>query len=156
MPRILTLAAAALGLLFCGIAAAAQPSAEGYWLTGGTNGIIEIYRCGGDVLCGRLSWFRIKPDDPNPQGLDLHNPDRARRNQSLCGLIFMTGFRKASANSWEDGSIYDPESGNTYHGTMTLQADGVLRLRGYIGISLIGRSEVWSRYTRPVPICPTR
>ena len=139
--------------------AASQPgsSPEGRWLTEKKNGIIEIFRCsGGEMLCGRLLWFRIDPGDPNPQGLDLQNPDPKQRNRRLCGLVFMTGFKPTESNNWEDGTVYDPDSGHTYNGTMRLQPDGALRLRGYIGISLIGRSEVWTRLTGPAPSCPGR
>ena len=138
------------------VAAAASP--EGLWLTAGKNGVVEVFRCAasGDTLCGRLAWFRIKPDDPNPRALDLKNPDPKLRQRSLCGLTFMYGFRPAGPGSWEDGAVYDPESGNTYHGTISLRPDGRLALRGYIGITLFGRSEVWSPYTEPLPSCPTR
>ena len=136
-------------------AAAPGESPQGYWLTAKKDGIIQILRCG-EMLCGRIAWFRIPPNDPNQQGLDLHNPDPARRSRPLCGLIFMSGFKAGGADSWEDGTIYDPDSGNNYHATMTLRGDGTLDLRGYIGISLFGRSEVWTRYTEPVPTCPTR
>ena len=64
------------------LAAAAQPGAspEGRWLTEKKHGIVEVYRCGGDgTLCGRLVWFQIEPGSSNPQGIDLHNPDPARR-----------------------------------------------------------------------------
>jgi len=136
-------------------AAAQNPSAVGDWLTEKKNGIIEIYRCaGGDALCGKLAWFRIKPDDPNPLALDLNNPDPQLRSRSLCAMTFMTGFKQTDANKWEDGSIYDPDSGNNYHATMKLRDDGTLDLHGYIGISLIGRSEIWTRYKDPVPPCP--
>ena len=134
--------------------AAQQPTPEGQWLTANQDAVVQIFRCG-DRLCGKLAWFRLKPGDPNPQALDLNNPDPAQRNRSLCGLVFMRQFKPAGQSDWEDGNIYDPESGNTYHGTLRLQPDGALSLRGYIGISLIGRSEVWTRYTRPLPTCPT-
>jgi uncharacterized protein (DUF2147 family) len=137
------------------VAGAAGPSVPGRWLTENKSGVVDIFPCGGQ-LCGKLVWFRIKPDDPNPEALDLRNPDPARRSQPLCGLVFMHGFKSTALNDWEDGNIYDPESGNTYHGEMRLEPDGTLRLRGYIGISLIGRSEVWTRYTQPLPSCPTR
>jgi uncharacterized protein (DUF2147 family) len=153
--KLLTSIILLLGAVSVARAAAPGPSPEGNWLTEHEDGIVEIYRCtGGDAICGKLVWFRIKPDDPNPQALDLKNPDPTRRNQSLCGLTFMSGFKPADPNSWEDGTIYDPDSGNTYHATMKLQADGTLRLRGYIGISLIGRSEIWTRYNDRVPQCP--
>ena len=138
-------------------AAAQMDSPAGTWLTEKKDGIIQIFRCvGSDALCGKLVWFRIRPDDPNPQGLDLKNPDAAQRNQPLCGLIFMFGFKPVGPNNWEDGSVYDPDSGNTYHATMKLRTDGTLDLHGYIGISLIGRSEIWTRYKDPVPQCPGR
>ena len=146
-------------LSLSGLAAAApEASPEGNWLTEKKNGIIQIFRCGsgGAELCGRLAWFRIKPDDPNPQGLDLKNPDPAQRSKPLCGLVFMYGFEPAEPGSWESGTVYDPDSGNTYRATMKLRADGMLDLHGYIGISLLGRSEIWSRYTQPVPSCPGR
>ena len=141
--------------LTAGAAAQSAPPV-GHWLTEKKSGIIEIYRCvnGGETLCGRLAWFRIKPDDPNPQGLDLNDPDPSRRNQPLCGLTFMSGFKPVEPNKWEEGSIYDPDSGNTYHGTIKLRDDGTLDLHGYIGISLIGRSEIWTPYKDPVPRCP--
>jgi uncharacterized protein (DUF2147 family) len=137
--------------------AAAQPgsSPEGRWLTEKKNGIVEIFQCGNN-LCGRLLWFRIKPGDSNQQGVDLENPDPKQRNRPLCGLVFMSGFKPDGPNGWEDGRVYNSDDGNTYHATMTLQPDGRLRLHGYIVVTLIGASEVWTRHTGPVPPCPGR
>jgi uncharacterized protein (DUF2147 family) len=137
------------------VAAAPNVSPLGYWRTADGNGIIEIARCGADdTLCGKLAWFRISPDDPNPQGLDLKNPNPAERSRPLCGITFMYGFKPTASDQWDDGVIYDAESGNTYHAKMTLRPDGNLDLHGYIGISLFGRSEIWTRFTPPVPPCP--
>ena len=137
--------------------AAAQPgsSPEGRWLTEKKNGIIEIFRCGNN-LCGRLLWVRIKPGDSNQQGVDLENPDPKQRNRPLCGLVFMTGFKPDGPNGWEDGRVYNSDDGNTYHATMTLQPDGRLRLHGYIVVTLIGASELWTRHAGPAPPCPGR
>jgi uncharacterized protein (DUF2147 family) len=154
---LLSLGLLSLGLLPMAASAAPAGSPEGYWKTAGSNGIIDIVHCGaGDTLCGKLAWFRIKPDDPNPQGLDMKNPDPARRDQPLCGLTFMYGFKPTSPGHWEDGVVYDAESGHTYRATMALRPDGTLELHGYIGISLIGRSEIWNRYSQNPPSCPTR
>src|SRR5207237_4237403 len=74
-------------------------SPEGRWLTEKKNGVVEIFRCsGGDVLCGRLVWFHLKPGDSN---LDLSNSDAQLRNRPLCGLVFMTGFKTAEPKHWE-------------------------------------------------------
>jgi uncharacterized protein (DUF2147 family) len=69
-------------------------------------------------------------------------------------LVILSGFRADGPDHWRDGSAYDPESGHTYSGAMSMKADGRLSLRGYIGISLFGRSEDWTRYTQPIPRCP--
>ena len=139
------------------LVAATQPGAspEGRWLTEKKNGIVEIFRCsgGGDILCGRLLWFRLKPGGSN---LDVSNPDPKQRNRPLCGLVFMSGFRPDDPNNWEDGRVYNSDDGNAYHATMRLQPDGTLRLHGYIGVTLIGASEIWTRHTGPVPACPGR
>ena len=90
---------------------ATQPgsSPEGRWLTEKKNGIVEIFRCaGGDVLCGRLVWFRLKPGDSN---LDLNNSDPKLRNRPLCGLVFMTGFKPADPNNWETAGSTTPTTG---------------------------------------------
>src|SRR6185312_6578765 len=94
-----------IALLFCAVltlgAGAPAASPEGNWLTEKKNGIVEIYRCraGADEWCGRIVWFRIKRDDPDQEGLDLKNPDPARRSQKLCGMTFMYGFKPAEAGS---------------------------------------------------------
>ena len=155
MAFLLTLLFAFCAVVFT-VAAQASVSPEGRWLTEKKHGIVEVYRCGADgTLCGRLVWFQIEPDDPNKAGLDVNNPDPARRTRSLCGFVFMTGFKPAGAD-WEDGTLYDPETGKTYSGTITLQPDGTLRLRGYIGTPMLGRNTIWTRHTGPVGHCPSK
>ena len=144
----------ALLLLTATIAAEAAGGVEGRWLTQGKSGVVEIYGCGDGTLCGRLVWFRIKPNETDPLLLDRHNPTPPLRNRSVCGLVFMQGFRQHGPDSWGDGSLYDPESGNTYSGRLTLNPDGTLSLRGYLGISVIGRTEHWTRFTQALDDCP--
>jgi uncharacterized protein (DUF2147 family) len=127
---------------------------EGRWLTQEKSAVVEIYRCSEGALCGRLVWFRMKPTDHNPRALDIHNPTLALRNTPLCGLVMMWGFQPEGPDQWSDGFLYDPESGNTYRGKITLKPDGTLTLRGYVGISLIGRSQDWTRLTQPIARCP--
>src|SRR5436305_1599239 len=126
---------------------------EGRWLTQDKSGIVEVYRCG-DALCGRLLWFQMQSLHDNPQALDIQNPTPRLRSRALCGLTILWGFRPDGQEHWSGGSAYDPESGRTYSGEMTMKPDGRLSLRGYIGISLFGRSEEWTRYTQPIPRCP--
>ena len=88
------------------------------------------------------------PDDPenrNPSRLDAENPDPALRSRPLRGLVIMTGFRYEGDGEWTGGRIYDPNSGNTYKGTIRVVDSITLKLRGYVGISLLGRTDTWTR-----------
>jgi uncharacterized protein (DUF2147 family) len=148
-------AAAALASLVAG-AAAAPASVEGTWLSQEKTGIVAIAPCGNGRLCGRLVWVQIKPSDNNPRAIDNRNPAPELRSRKLCGLTMMWGFRPDGPDQWNDGALYDPESGDTYSAEMSLRPDGTLSLRGYVLVSLFGRSEVWTRFTQPLPHCPAQ
>ena len=98
---------------------------------------------------GKLNGKIVALRDPlTPDGktkTDIHNPDATKRDRPIIGLIFMTGFTPTGPNKWENGTIYDPKSGNSYSCSMELQAPDKLRLRGYVLVSLIGRTQVWTR-----------
>jgi uncharacterized protein (DUF2147 family) len=74
---------------------------------------------------------------------DVMNPDEALRNREVLGIELLTGFSFAD-DSYTNGKIYDPESGKTYECKMTL-TENRLKVRGYIGISLFGRTETFDR-----------
>ncbi len=57
----------------------------------------------------------------------------------------MTGFAYAGKQTWKKGTIYDPDNGKTYKCKVRLGDDGVLNVRGYIGVSMIGRTSLWTR-----------
>ena len=148
MIRNLALAAAAV-LLSAGAAAAqattSAASPLGRWMTEGGKSHVQIYQCG-PQLCGRIVWLREPLAKDGLPKVDLKNPDAAKRSQKILGLQFMWNFVKASdPNEWESGRIYNPEEGETYKATMQLRPDGKLRVRGYVGISLLGKSQYWER-----------
>jgi uncharacterized protein (DUF2147 family) len=151
--RNLVAAMAVIATAFVTVRVARADTPEGRWLTQDKGGVVEVYRCG-DPLCGRLLWFQMRSLHDNPRALDIQNPTLGLRNRSLCGLVILWGFRPDGQDHWSGGSAYDPESGHTYSGEMTMTPDGHLSLRGYIGISLFGRSEEWTRYTQPILRCP--
>jgi uncharacterized protein (DUF2147 family) len=74
--------------------------------------------------------------------VDLHNPDQALRSRGLGQLLIGEGFT-LDGDSLTGGRIYDPGSGNNYKSTLTLMPDGLLQVRGFIGISLLGRTMYW-------------
>jgi uncharacterized protein (DUF2147 family) len=98
---------------------------------------------------GKLSGKIIAMREPQtPEGkdkTDIHNPDAAKRQRPIVGLVFLSGFTQKSQTRWENGTIYDPKSGNTYSSSMELDGPEKLNMRGFIGISLIGRTDVWTR-----------
>jgi len=134
--------------LMTGIAAAKdEASVTGRWLTADGKGVVAIAPCG-DSICGHIDWMKPPADaKPGVIPLDKKNPDPAHRRQPMCGLTIVYGFHRGGGdpNSWVEGSIYDPESGKTYHANVTLEDANHLRLRGYVGIPLLGQNQVWSR-----------
>ena len=142
---------ALLLLLAAPLPAAADPDAiVGRWRTEPTDkgyAHVEVTRRDGHFE-GRIVWLS-EPDFPpgdrdagRPKA-DRLNPDPRLRGQPILGLSLMRGFRYDDG-VWKGGRIYDPETGKTYKGVIRLGDDGRLKLRGYIGISLIGRTTVWA------------
>lgn len=77
--------------------------------------------------------------------VDRENPDRAKRSEPILGLRILRDFVFEKDNRWEGGRIYDPKNGKDYKCKMTLKSPDVLEVRGYVGISLIGRTDTWTR-----------
>jgi len=123
-------------------AGAQQPPVLGRWLSESGKGVVEIYPCA-DKLCGKLVWLAEPIRDGAP-AVDRDNKDAAQRQRPLCGLMMLGDFRPLETNRWGDGWIYSPENGKTYRANMTLDGDR-LKLRGYVGIPLLGETQTWTR-----------
>ncbi len=153
--RTFRLLACLLPLLFAAPAFADGPDGVlGQWLTADGKARVEIVKHG-EVYDGSIVWLKepvYGPDEkkgtPGQPKTDLNNPDKALQDRPIIGLPLVQGFKYAGDNVWSDGTIYDPDSGKLYSCKMTLMMDGSLRVRGYVGISLFGRTEIW---TRPAP-----
>lgn len=118
----------------------------GTW-TNPTGSTIQVYPCGANV-CAKVIAIRKNA----PSRTDAKNPERALRVRPLCNLQIGWDFRLTSPSIAEGGQLYDPESGKTYSGSM-IRARDVLKLRGYIGFSLFGRTETWTRAPANTPVC---
>lgn len=131
---------------------AASPDAVvGKWLNGKKTAHIEIYKSGNSYE-GKIVWLKepvYPPDDKKGMAgktkVDRENTDPALRSRPILGMVMLWGFKYIKDNLWEEGSIYDPENGKTYRCKMTLESADVLNVRGFIGISLIGRTDTWTR-----------
>jgi uncharacterized protein (DUF2147 family) len=137
----------ALLLILFATAQAQSAGILGNW-TNPTGSTIQIYTCGSKI-CAKLVAIRKGA----PTRMDEKNPNPALRKQSLCGLQIGRDFESAGPDRAQGGRLYDPESGKTYTGSMTRQGDK-LKLRGYVGLPLFGRTETWSH--APDTIAPCR
>ena len=137
-------------LLLCLFAAtktfAQTPEADkilGVWLSEDKTGKIDIYKAKGKYF-GKLIWGKTMYE---PNGItsrkDVKNKDEKLRGRNLKDLIMLYDFTYHDS-VWDGGEIYDPYSGKTYSCTLKLK-DGKLNIRGYIGVSLFGRTSVWER-----------
>lgn len=115
----------------------------GKWLNPSGEGQVQIYKKG-DKYFGKLAWIKFPNDANGKPKTDVKNPDASLRSRPELGLELLKDFTFDGEKVYEDGTIYDPKSGKTYSCKMTL--DGAkLKIRGYIGISLLGRTELWTR-----------
>ncbi len=119
----------------------------GKWLNEDKDAHIEIFMKG-DKYFGKLVWIKT-PNDPETgkPKLDKHNPDPELQKRPSLGLELLTNF-VFDDDEWEDGEIYDPKTGKTYSCYMEFPDEdnlNNLKIRGYIGISLLGKTTYWTR-----------
>lgn len=112
----------------------------GTWLTGSGKGKVQIYK-EGDKYNGKIVWLKEPTYPDGKQKVDKNNPDKTQNTKPLLGLNMLKNF-VFDEDKWTEGTIYDPENGKTYSCKITWR-DGKLDVRGYIGISLIGRTDTW-------------
>jgi uncharacterized protein (DUF2147 family) len=131
--------------------AASPDDILGAWDNQEKDARIEIFKCG-EKFCGKIISLKdpnyppdLKEGMPGTPKLDHKNPKPELRKVPVIGLEIMRDFMFSGDNVWKGGKVYDPKSGNTYSGKMTLVSPAQLKLRGFIGISLFGRTDVWTR-----------
>lgn len=116
---------------------------EGKWKTiddetGKAKSIVEIYKKSDGKYYGKISQLLAKPANANCVACKDD-----RKGKPLVGLEIIRGLEK-DGNEFTDGSITDPKSGKTYKCTITKNGDK-LNVRGYLGFSLLGRTQVWEK-----------
>ena len=136
----------ALWLLACLAAwpAMAEPSPVGRWLTQDGHGVVALLPCGPSI-CGTV------------EGITGFQPDGAPpvdwQGRSRCHLTIVSDLQLEDAGIWV-GHITNPDDGSTYSIHIAVDPQGRLRMRGYIGIPLLGKTTVWTRYQgRLTPDC---
>ncbi len=131
--------------------AAAPGDISGLWYTAQKDAKIKIYKCG-KKYCGQIAWLKeskypvgSKEGVPGTAILDTNNPNPALRNKPLMGVNILIDFVYVGDNSWGNGRIYNSNNGKIYSGELTLISRDKLKVKGFIGISLVGGSTIWTR-----------
>lgn len=115
----------------------------GQWLSEDKDGKIEVYKTG-DKYFGKLIWAsKMYEADGKTSRKDEKNSDPALRSRNLKDLVLLSNFIYDDG-VYTDGKIYDPKSGKTYSCKMTMSGEK-LNIRGYVGLSILGRTTVWTR-----------
>lgn len=115
----------------------------GQWLSEDKDGKIEVCKTG-DKYFGKLIWAsKMYEADGKTSRKDEKNSDPALRSRNLKDLVLLSNFIYDDG-VYTDGKIYDPKSGKTYSCKMTMSGEK-LNIRGYVGLSILGRTTVWTR-----------
>lgn len=116
----------------------------GTWLVEKKDGRVEIYKQGNHYF-GRIVWLQEPNGKDGKPVLDKNNPDASRRSQPIVGLVMLKNLQWKGKGNWEEGNVYDPHNGKTYSAQVKMKDKNVLEFTGFVGMSFIGRTEVWTR-----------
>ncbi len=118
-------------------------SAVGHWQVmnsdGSPGGKVDTYLADGKLF-GRVT--EVRPGRTPKDVCDKCSGEY--KNQLILGMVIMRNFHP-EGDDWVDGSVVDPENGKEYKGKIWAMGKDSLKMRGYVGISLLGRTETWSR-----------
>lgn len=151
MKRLIVVAA----LTAMASSASAQDSKVfGTWLTASGVAQVKIGPCpnaASGPLCGFIIGL-VNPKGPDGKvvspevATDYRNADPKLRDRKVIGMALIWGFKKTSdPNVFESGQIYNGENGKMYNANISLEADGRLKLRGYVGTPMFGETQYWTR-----------
>jgi uncharacterized protein (DUF2147 family) len=116
----------------------------GVWESGSGKARVKIDKAA-EKFTGRIVWLREPNNDEGKPKTDKNNPDEKLRSTPLLGYRMLRDFQYKGEKTWEEGTIYDPENGSTYSCTIKMTDENTLDVRGFIGVSLFGRTDVWKR-----------
>jgi uncharacterized protein (DUF2147 family) len=140
---------ASLALLLASSAMAQAPSAVGRWTTiddetKQPKSVITIWEENGKLFGKIEKLFRAPTEEQNPV---CDKCDGALKNQPIIGMTILRDLKK-DGEEWTGGTVLDPANGKTYKCKIAVEDGGKkLKVRGYIGFSLIGRTQYWVRAT---------
>ena len=119
-------------------------AAVGVWLTEEKEAKVKIYKKDGKYY-GKIVWLQEPLNDRGEPKKDLENPDKDKRSRKIMGLVILKHFEYDEDGEYTDGEVYDPKRGRTVDGELTMHGNDKLEVRGYLGLSFIGKSVYWTR-----------
>lgn len=124
-------------------APANDPVGDWFTIHDETHKATSVVRLGweGDTLVGRVVRVIDSPRGPNPL---CDKCSGARRGKPIVGLDILGGLR-GKDGVYEGGYVIDPSNGKEYRAKVRMRGRNVLELRGYLGISVFGRTQIWQR-----------
>lgn len=111
-------------------------------VTGKTKSIVRIEQTADGEYEGTVMEILHSDRGPNPLCDDCEGE---RKGQPIKGMVILWGLKESKENRYKGGEILDPKNGKIYKAKLKLREDGDLEVRGFIGFSLLGRSQVWKR-----------
>jgi len=126
-----------------------QDSIVGAWESDEKDVRMEFFK-DGDVYKGKLLWGnKIVESDGQTSKKDVKNPAPDLRARNIIGMVSLTGLAW-DGKEYTGGKIYDPPSGKTYSCKAWVEGDK-LHLRGFMGVSLMGKTVLWHHYSPDKP-----
>lgn len=116
----------------------------GVWESEAKNLQIEMFEKNGE-FSGRMIYFKCSTDEIMRTCKDIENPDEDLTERNLLGLTLVTELAYQGDNVWDNGKIYDPNSGRTFEARIQLTSPRSAIVRGYWKYRWIGRSMVFHR-----------
>jgi len=124
-------------VLFFSCLAKGQKNADeiiGYYMSPDESSIFKFYKVENKYYAKSV-WMK------RPSRLDTLNPDLAKRTQKILGSVLVWDFIYDGKNHWSKGFVYDANKGKTYKSKITRDEKGNLIVRGFIGVTVIGKTE---------------
>lgn len=116
----------------------------GVWEPSHSKAKVKIEKISGKYY-GKIVWLREPTFEDGTPKTDRNNPDESMREVPIKGYRILKDLEYVGKEEWTNGTIYDPENGNTYSGTIKMVDENTLDLRGYVGAKAFGRSDTWKR-----------
>jgi uncharacterized protein (DUF2147 family) len=142
-----TMLGAALTIVYLAVGSSAAMGSNVFttWLTNDGKAVVEIYRCEGPKLCGRIVWLDPRFEKDGSTLVDENNPEPSLRKQRICGLEVLKGLTPDQEGAWDGGRIYDPEEGRSYNAALTSKGPNEIEVTGYLGVRALGETMTWRK-----------